>query len=224
MSVLVNGSPTTDFEAEKGLKQGDPLSHFLFTIFPEGIARILAKSKVDGSFKGFRVSNSLSFELLQFFVDDTVIVDEGCWSNLWCIKAILTGFGLVSGLQVNLSKSSLMGVHVAESFMQTASDFLCCKVGKIPFPFLGIQLGCNQRQRSTWAGVVNKMRRRLSSWKCRCLSIGGRITLINFVLNAIPGYYLSFYKIPKVVLAEMVKLQREFLWCGGGGSEMHILA
>ncbi|XP_058759065.1 uncharacterized protein LOC131632309 [Vicia villosa] len=59
------------------------------------------------------------------------------------------------------------------------------------------------------------MRRRLSSWKCRCLSIGGRITLISSVLNAIPVYYLSFYKIPKVVLAEMVKLQREFLWCGG---------
>lgn len=108
-----------------------------------------------------------------------------------------------------------MGVHVLESFMQTTLDFHCWKIGKIPFSLIGILLACNQRHCSTWTVVVEHMRSRLTSWKCRFLLIGGRITLINLVLNAIPVYYLSFYKISKVVLAEMIKLQREFLWCGG---------
>lgn len=47
------------------------------------------------------------------------------------------------------------------------------------------------------------------------MSVGGRITLINLVLNAIPMYYLSFYKHLKVVIAEMIKLQQKFLWGGG---------
>lgn len=66
-----------------------------------------------------------------------------------------------------------------------------------------------------WSSVDENMRSILSSWKCRFLSVGGRITLINSVLNAILVYYLSFYKILKVVVANMIKLQREFLLGGG---------
>lgn len=91
MSVLVNGSPTKYFVVEEGLKQGDPLSPFLFTIVTEGLERLIAKAKAGESFNGFCVSISLAYELLQF-ADDTIIVGEGCWDNLWCIKDLLRGY------------------------------------------------------------------------------------------------------------------------------------
>ncbi|XP_058734104.1 uncharacterized protein LOC131605811 [Vicia villosa] len=157
MSVLVNGSPTKDFMAEKGLKQGDPLSPFLFTIVTEGLARMVAMAKDRGVFSGFRVSQNLSFELMQF-ADDTVIIGEGSWSNLWSIKAILRGFELASGLPINLAKSSILGVNLEESFMLAAADFLCCRRDRFPSKFLGILLGDNHRQQYLWKSVVEKMR------------------------------------------------------------------
>lgn len=62
--------------------------------------------------------------------------------------------------------------------------------------------------------MIDSIKARLNSWKSRHLSIGGRVTLINSVLSLLPLYLFSFYKAPKNVIDEIVKLQRRFLWGG----------
>ncbi|XP_058745931.1 uncharacterized protein LOC131618790 [Vicia villosa] len=113
MSVLVNGSPTSEFPMGKGLRQGDPLSPFLFTLVAEGLAKMMDKAIHLGLFKGFKINEETSFHLLQF-ADDTVVIGDGSWSNIRRIKVVLRGFELVSGLYVNLSKSNLYGVNLKE--------------------------------------------------------------------------------------------------------------
>ncbi|CAI8608183.1 unnamed protein product [Vicia faba] len=128
---------------------------------------------------------------------------------------ILRGFEFVSGLNANLFKSNLSGVNIEDTFMLATATFLCCEIGKFLANFLGIPVGSNHRTQAVWKSVIIKMKNMLSAWKGRFLSIGGRVTLINAVLNTIPIYFLSFFKIPKVVLKEIIRIQREFLWCGG---------
>jgi hypothetical protein len=65
--------------------------------------------------------------------------------------------------------------------------------------------------------MVECLRNRLQGWKNRYVSLGGRIVLINSVLNSIPIFYLSFLKIPVVVLKKIIRIQREFLWGGTKG-------
>lgn len=119
------------------------------------------------------------------------------------------------GLDVNLFQCFLYGVKVDEDFLSAASIFLCRKANSLPFTFLGIPVGCNHRTPFAWKSVVQKLKNKLSVWKVCFLSIGGRITLINSVLNSIPIYFLSFYKIPKIVLQQLIKIQHEFLWSNG---------
>ena len=61
------------------------------------------------------------------------------------------------------------------------------------------------------------MKRRLSSWKGRLLSMAGRICMIKSVLSSIPLFYLSLFKMPVGVANEIVNIQRNFLW--GWGSD-----
>jgi hypothetical protein len=49
------------------------------------------------------------------------------------------------------------------------------------------------------------------------VSLGGRIVLLNAVINAIPIFYLSFLKMPNKVWRRLVKIQRDFLWGGPRG-------
>ncbi|MCH84541.1 LINE-1 reverse transcriptase like [Trifolium medium] len=171
MSVLVNGSPTEDFKVGKGLRQGDPLSPFLFLIAAEGLTGMVNKAVDIGQFAGFKVDDSIRFQILQF-VDDTVLLGEASWDNVRTIKTILRGFELVSGLKINFVKSEMYGINVEANFLVAVASFLSCSFDSIPFKFLGIPVDANPRRQDTWQPIVDSMTKRLSSWSGRNLSIG----------------------------------------------------
>ncbi|XP_058723629.1 uncharacterized protein LOC131595320 [Vicia villosa] len=213
MSILANDSPTKDFVVSRGLRQGDPLSPFPFALAAEGLTAIMRQAVGLGLFREFSMGNNANYSLLQF-ADDTIIVGEASWANLWTLKSILHGFEMVSGLSINMAKSKVYGVGIEGQFLNAASHFLCCKVDKIPFKFLGIVVGGNHRRLDFWKPVVKGVKDKLSAWKGRFLSMGGRKTLINAVLANIPVYYLSFFKVPVKIVHELTSIQRNFLWNG----------
>jgi hypothetical protein len=188
MSVLVNGSPTNDFKVGRGLRQGDPSSPFLFLIVAEGLAGMMKRAVDIGKFKGYNIDQNIQFQILQF-ANDTILMGEGSWENLWTIKSLLRGFELVSGLKINFVKSKLVGLNVEDRLLEAGSSFLSCLSDVVPFKFLGILVGANPRRSETWKPVVAAMTKRLNSWSSRHLSYGGRITLINSVLASLPLYF-----------------------------------
>ncbi|GAU42670.1 hypothetical protein TSUD_106440 [Trifolium subterraneum] len=172
MSVLVNGSPTADFKVGRGLRQGDPLSPFLFLIVAEGLTGLMRKAVELGKFKEYRINNNIQFQILQFAVD-TILMGEGIWDNIWIIKTLLRSFELVSGLKINFVKSKLYGLNVDSRLLEVGSAFLSCRSETIPFKFLGIPVGANPRRQETWKSMVDAMIKRLNSWISRQLSYGG---------------------------------------------------
>lgn len=214
LSVLVNGCPTEEINIQRGLKQGDPLAPFLFLLVVEGLSGLVRSAESHGLYEGFKVGNSgLSISHLQY-ADDTLFVGEASMQNLWSLKTILRCFELASGLKVNFHKSSVMGVNVGDEFLGLAERFLYCRVGGVPFTYLGLPVGANPRLEKTWQPLLQLLTSRLGSWGNKFVSLGGRVVLLNSVLNAIPIFYLSVMKMPGKVWKKIVRLQREFLWGG----------
>jgi hypothetical protein len=191
MSVLVNGSPTEEINIQRGLKQGDPLAPFLFLLVAEGLGGLMRRAVDLNLFSGFQVGREGVVVSHLQYVDDTLYIGEASWENLWAVKAILRGFEMVSGLKVNFWKSNLMGINVSQEFLSSASNFLNCRIGSVPFVYLGLPVGANPRHITTWEPLIQSLRKRLGGWTNRFVSLGGRITLLNSVLNAIPIFYLS---------------------------------
>ena len=133
-SVLVNGSPTYEFPLQRGLRQGDPLSPFLFLLAAEGLNVLMNSVMENNLYKGYRVgsTNTAVVSHLQF-ADDTLLIGEKSWSNVRALRAVLTLFADMSGLKVNFSKSLLVGINIGDSWLVEAASLLNCKVGKIPF-------------------------------------------------------------------------------------------
>jgi hypothetical protein len=219
LSVLVNGSPTREINIQRGLKQGDPLAPFLFLLVAEGFSGAMRRARDLDMFKGFDFGRGEpSISHLQY-ADDTLCIDEASVENLWALKAVLRGFERASGLRVNFWNSSLIGINVDNSFMELASSFLNCIRGNRPFKYLGLPVGANPRKKATWEPMVEKIRRKLNSWGNKHISFGGRLVLINSVLNSIPIFYLSIMKLPVQVRKMLVRIQRDFLWGGVHGSK-----
>ncbi|XP_045789438.1 uncharacterized protein LOC123884396 [Trifolium pratense] len=107
-SVLVNGNPTDEFPPERGLRQGDPLSPFLFLLAAEGLNVLMEAIVTHNFFTGFRIgeSDSTSVSHLQF-ADDTLLLGEKSWANVRALRATLVLFETMSGLKVNFNKSML---------------------------------------------------------------------------------------------------------------------
>jgi hypothetical protein len=158
MSILVNGCPTEEINIKRGLKQGDPLAPFLFLLVAEGFSG-LKRNVVDRNmFKGFEVKRGgITLSHLQY-TDDTLCIGEASVENLWMLKAILRGFEMVSGLNVNFHKSCLIGINVPSDFMDMACSFLNCRQGSVPFMYLGLPVGANPRRVATWEPLVEQLR------------------------------------------------------------------
>lgn len=206
VSVLVNGSPTKEFRMKRGLRQGDPLSPFLFNMVVEGLHLMFEKALEVGLIDGICVGmNGLKISHLQF-ADDTIVFCLDDVSVVANVKRILCCFELVSGLKINFSKSSIIGVGISAERAIELARVIDCSVGCLPVNYLGFPLGANPRCVKTWDPVIKKVQSRLSSWKSRFLSFGGRITLLKASLGNVPLYYLSLFKAPKSVYEAINKI------------------
>jgi len=151
------------------------------------------------------------------FVDDTLIIAEKTWVNVRAMRAFLNLFDAISGLKVNFSKSQLVGVNVHALWLSEVAFVLSCRLGCLPFVYLGLPIGGDPRRLSFWESVINHIQSRLSGWKFKHLSFGGRLFLLKFVLSSLPVYALSFFKAPSGIVSSIKSILNFFFLGGGGG-------
>ncbi|GKA08008.1 RNA-directed DNA polymerase, eukaryota [Tanacetum coccineum] len=129
-SIIINGSPTEEFQFCKGLKQGDPLSPFLFILIMESLHLSFQRVVDAGMFKGIKLGASVNISHM-FYADDAVFVGQWCESNISTLVHVLECFYRASGLRINMSKSKIMGVYVDSDKVKRAA--LGCLILKPPF-------------------------------------------------------------------------------------------
>ncbi|GKV16991.1 hypothetical protein SLEP1_g27551 [Rubroshorea leprosula] len=137
---------------------------------------------------------------LRFYLDD--------WRGVKWIGAKSSDRGAVP------SKSSIYRYNVLVRWVEGSAGMLRCGVGKSPFIYLGMPVDGNTGRKKVWEPLINKFRAKLVVWKAASLSFGGRLTLLNSVLSALPIFYMSLFLIPNSVLVELISIQRTFLWGG----------
>ncbi|GKA84831.1 RNA-directed DNA polymerase, eukaryota, reverse transcriptase zinc-binding domain protein [Tanacetum coccineum] len=217
-SILVNGSPTSEFSLKRGLRQGDPLSPFLFIIVMEGLHIALKDGLTANLFQGVKIGSSEIRLSHLFYADDVIILSEWNQCDMDNIIRILNVFYLASGLKINISKSNLYGVGVSSDDIESMAAGTGCSASNLPFSYLGLPIGSNMNRIANWNSLIERFKIRLSGWKANMLSSGGRLTLIKSVLGSLGIYYFSIFKVPEAVLKTLESLRASFFWGATGDS------
>nr|KAJ0216209.1 hypothetical protein LSAT_V11C300103160 [Lactuca sativa] len=179
-SIIINGSPTSEFTMSKGVRQGDPLSPFLF-IFTMGGLNIALKSVTSkGIFDEIRIPCSNIFLSHLLYVDDALFLGEWSKRNIVNLARILRCFYVSSVLKVNFNKSKVYGIVAPTREVVNWEIPLGCEPSSLPFTYLGFL-----------NPILAKLKAKLSVWKAKSLSFGGRITLAKVVLGSLPTFCLS---------------------------------
>jgi hypothetical protein len=116
LAILINGEATKAFHCERGLRQGCPLSPLLFILVLESLNILLKKSQAEGHLKGIKVSRLLHI-LHLLFVDDVIIMTNANLSEWTIIHSLINIFFSVSGLEINIHKSTFLVSEAQEDIL-----------------------------------------------------------------------------------------------------------
>ena len=111
----------------------------------------------------------------------------------------------MSGLHINLAKLELVPIGEVTN-MGGLVALLGCRQSSLPMTYLGLPLGAKFKDRAIWNFILERMERRLTSWKRLYLSKGGKITLIKSTLSSLPTYFLSLFPIPADIAIRIERL------------------
>lgn len=176
--VFINRRPRGRIFASRGIRQGDPLSPFLFLL----ISEILGGNVL---FEGFVVGKERTHVSILQFTDDTLLsckYDDGMLDKL---RQTLELFEWCSGQKINWEKSALYGVNIDDNKLLSTASRVKCKV-ETSVTYLGLPLGGYPKKVSFWQPMIDKIHAKLDKWRRFNLSRGGRATLCKPVLSNLP--------------------------------------
>uniref|UniRef100_A0A2N9HP80 Reverse transcriptase domain-containing protein n=1 Tax=Fagus sylvatica TaxID=28930 RepID=A0A2N9HP80_FAGSY len=216
-TILFNGGQMEEFQPSRGIRQGDPLSPYIFILCMEYLSLKIFEACNEKKWKPIRASRSGPAFSHLFFADDLLICAEASTSCCTTISRVLEEFCSVSGQKVNLAKSKVFfSPNVHTETRSSLCDIL--RVSSTPDlgRYLGFPLKSNGRNSRESNFIVERVQAKLSSWKAKLLSPAGRMVLIQSVTSAIPSYYMQTNALPSSVCNKLDRLNRNFLW---GSSE-----
>ncbi|KAK3221908.1 hypothetical protein Dsin_008933 [Dipteronia sinensis] len=150
-SISINGEVVGFFSGKRGLRQGDPMSPYLFVIAMEVLSKILAKCIEDfPSFKFHWRCDKIKLSHI-CFADDLIMLCHGSLSSARVIKAALDEFSLLSGLHVNHAKSNIFNSGVSHTINQQLINLFGYTVGSLPIRYLGIPIISSRLRLRDWS-------------------------------------------------------------------------
>lgn len=182
-SLLLNGSPYGFFTPKRGIRQGDPISPALFTIYSDVLSRILSKAEADGQLQGIKISQTSPRITHLMYADDLVIYGPATIQEVTAAFACLQQYCNWTGQVINWQKSS---VHFSGNTSRHTRKEICHILRMAECNHKGLYLGhsfCKFYPKfEAFKGVMEKMANKLSGWKRRTLSMAGRLVLVKSVI------------------------------------------
>ncbi|XP_061342522.1 uncharacterized protein LOC133288718 [Gastrolobium bilobum] len=220
--VLVNGGLSETIIPERGIRQGDPLSPYIFVLCVEKLSHLIAQRVGSGVWKPIRVCRVGPAVSHLMFADDIVLFSEASVQQMQIIMECLDLFCRMSGQSISVHKST---IYFSSNTSDATANAIYALSGFKRVSSIGKYLGSFIRQgrnlKSNYADLMDRVRKKLDGWKHQSLSFAGRVTLAKSVIGAIPSFHMQNGLLPTSVCDEIEQLQRNFIW---GNNKAHLVA
>jgi hypothetical protein len=198
------GFSSKDFIISRGVRQGCPLSAYLFIV----VAEILAiKIRSNNSIEGINIGNS-EIKVVQMADDTTSFLKDE--NSLKEVLSTLEKFKILSGLKLNISKSEAMWIGKDKDSKEKPLGLKWVKGVKA----LGIYFTYNEKEmeEKNFTEKLNELKRLLALWGQRDLSVIGRITVLKSLAFSKVIYQCNNLAVSKEFLKQLNRVAFQFIW------------
>ena len=212
-SVLVNSKPCGYIHPRRGLRQGDPISLYLFLLCAEGLNALLKKATEEGVVTGVPTSRRGPRINHLFFADDSLLFCQSIMAQWDRLTYILRMYESASGQRLNNNKTALFfsknTPHIdKEAILETSRIPVTQRYDS----YLGLSALVGKSRTAAFKNILERVWKRLHDWKVKFLFQAGKEILLKAVVQAIPTYCMSVFLLPKSVCSEINLQMQNFWW------------
>ncbi|KAM1301851.1 hypothetical protein ACFX2H_012835 [Malus domestica] len=200
-------------EPSQGLRQGDPLSPYLFLLCIEGLLALLTHKEQTCALSGIHICEGAPSIHHLLFADDSFLFGKANLDECVEVQHILDVFSQASGQEVNLEKSNItFSANVRVREQQRLASFLGVQLVDRHKRYLDLPTFVAKNKCQTFSYIKERVHKRLSGWKGKCLSGVGRELHVKVVAQALPSYAMNCFLLPKTFYDELHQLIARFWW------------
>ena len=211
-SILFNGRALDTFKPTRGIRQGNPLSPYIFIMCMDYLGQLIQEKCAANSWNLVKASRSGPAFSHLFFADDLVLFAKANPKNCVTIRGVLDDFCSQSGQTISEAKSK---VFFSPNLDKDHRDALGDILGFQSTPNLGRYLHFPLKHRGAsnqdFNFVLEKVKKKLAGWKANLLSMARRAVLIQASTSAIPAYVMQNNLLPGRILDGIDRMNRNFL-------------
>ncbi|XP_042486865.1 uncharacterized protein LOC122091540 [Macadamia integrifolia] len=219
LAILLNGSPLNFFTPSRGLRQGDPLSSYLFVLCEEVLSSHLAIALQQQIIHGIKISRHSEAISHMAFADDLILFGRATIQEARVFQSILEAYCARSGQSLNVNQTrAQFSPNVPSSLKRQLHErFKIIPTSRLD-TYLGIPFVAGKLSKSHCQDLLHRVNSKLSGWKAKYLSSAGKHTLIQSTLSAMPQYFMSCFQLPSSVLKDLDSSSRKSFWSSGDKS------
>ncbi|KAG7568298.1 Reverse transcriptase domain [Arabidopsis thaliana x Arabidopsis arenosa] len=210
-SISINGELAGFFPGKKGIRQGDPISPYLFIMVMEVLSKLLESAASLGKIRLHPLCFSPQVTHL-LFADDLLVFSDGARHSLSGVAEVMLQFKNYSGLDMNPAKSEIFFGGYNDIEVGVLSAISGIKVGSFPTRYLGLPLNPARISLATLQPFLEKITSKLHAWTAKFLSFAGKIRLISSVIYGMVNFWSAVFNLPKKFYEKVDSLCAAFLW------------
>lgn len=212
-SVLLNDQPHRMIHPQRGLRQGDPLSPFLFVLCTEGLTHLLAQAAGAGHITGLKFGEHGPSVHQLLFADDCLFCCKAEEIQTETLMGILSRYDAVTGQVLNPEKSSIIfGKTISVENKTKVKQKTRIEAEGGDAKYLGLLESISGSKVKVFSYLKEKLGKQISSWHAKTLSQGGKEVLIKAVASALPVTAMSVFKLPTTLLGNLASAIASFWW------------